>query len=101
MKTKVYRGIAASPGIIIGDAFVYDSKRHIVEKTRILPKDVPVEIKKLKDAIEVSKKEILDIKETVNEELGETQAAIFNFHYMMLNDPQIINTTVDTIENES
>lgn len=101
MKQNLFKGTAASPGIIIGDVFIFDSQKCEIEKTLIPPKDVPLEIKKFKDAIEVSKNEVLKIKEAVNREIGETQAAIFNFHYLMLDDPQVIKTAIEIIEKEN
>ena len=101
MKITQFKGTPASPGIIIGDAFVFDSLRPIVEKHIIPPKDVPLEIKRLKDAVEASKKEVLKIKELVNKEIGKAHADIFKFHYMMLDDPQIIQSTTDLIEKEN
>ena len=100
MKNKTFNGVAASPGIIMGEAYVFDSKKHIVEKVEIEQKDVPGEIERLEDSLEKSKAEILDLKDSVNREIGESQAAIFNFHYLMLSDPHIINTAKKKIESD-
>ena len=53
-------GIAASPGIAIGRAFVYRKQALLVEKRQVA--DVKVEIDKFKGGLERAKGELLEIK---------------------------------------
>ena len=55
-------GIGASPGVVIGRAFVVHSESFRVFPRQIADADVEGEIERFKKAIEHSKQEVLEIK---------------------------------------
>jgi len=85
------KGIAASPGIVIGKALIL-KKAKSDAKIETIPEDrINDEIDKLHKAIEQAKKEIKIIKDNIGKEIGKERAEIFDAHMMMLDDPELIS----------
>lgn len=93
------KGIGASPGIAIGKALVVEEKEIVIEKKAIT--DIDAEVKKLNDAVEVSKVELTAVKEKVAKEVGEEESEIFGAHLLVLEDPEFIGEAENKIKNES
>lgn len=99
-RTEVIEGIPASPGIVIGKAFVLDTERpHVVEEA-ISPDDIDAEVEGFETAIEDTKREILRLKCTLAEALGDEDASIFDPHLMILDDSMVVNGTIRRIRDE-
>ncbi|MBC2575953.1 phosphoenolpyruvate--protein phosphotransferase [Peptostreptococcus canis] len=92
-------GIGASPGIAIGNALVVEHSEIVIEKIEEV--NVDVELKKLSDAVNVSKEELTKVKEKVARELGEEEAEIFGAHLLVLEDPEFIGEAENKIKNEA
>jgi phosphotransferase system enzyme I (PtsI) len=84
------QGIGASPGIVIGKAFVLDQAEVAVKKEKIAEQQVEAEVERLRQALARTKEEIFDLKRKVGSEIGDRQAAIFNAHLMFLDDPTLL-----------
>lgn len=93
------KGIGASPGIAIGKALVIEENEIVIEKKAIT--DIDAEVKKLKDAVELSKAELTAVKEKVAKEVGEEESEIFGAHILVLEDPEFIGEAENKIKNES
>jgi len=59
-----------------------------------------ISIKRFKEAVEESKKQILRIKERIREKIGEKEASIFQSHLNILEDPLLIDETIKRIKKE-
>ncbi|HBG0719350.1 phosphoenolpyruvate--protein phosphotransferase [Clostridioides difficile] len=94
-----YKGIGASPGVALGKALVVEHSELVIEKKSI--DNVEAEIAKLEDAVAVSKKELVKVKEKASEELGAEEAEIFEAHLLVLEDPELIGSAIDKIKTES
>ncbi|NOZ63368.1 MAG: phosphoenolpyruvate--protein phosphotransferase [Caldiserica bacterium] len=94
------KGIPVSPGVAIGDAFVLKSEVVSVPAYRISESKVPQEVKKFFDAILSTKRELRKIQERVAEDLGGTYPEIFSAHLLFLDDPILVEGTVELIEKE-
>ncbi|KAA9026052.1 phosphoenolpyruvate--protein phosphotransferase [Niallia endozanthoxylica] len=92
------QGIAASSGIAIAKAYRLVEPDLSFEKTRIT--DEEQEIKRLKDAIAITKTELEAIREKANAELGADKAAIFEAHLLIANDPELITPIEDKIKTD-
>ncbi len=92
------KGIGASPGIVLGKALVLKNEQISIDRKII--NDCEKEIEKLKSAIEVSKEELIKIKEKALLELGEHEAQIFEAHLLVLEDPELIESTISKINDE-
>lgn len=91
------KGIAASAGVAI--AKVYKLEQPQVE---IIKKDADstTEIEKLKNALELTKKDIEGIKERAVGRLSDEELAIFDAHLMVASDPDFISQIEDKIKGE-
>jgi phosphotransferase system enzyme I (PtsI) len=84
------QGIAASPGIAVAPAFLfYDDYNASIPSYPIANEDVESEFERFTDAIEQAKKEVTLLRSKAYKEAGEEQAAIFDAHLMMLDDPDV------------
>ncbi|WP_079527067.1 phosphoenolpyruvate--protein phosphotransferase [Halobacillus hunanensis] len=92
------QGIGASSGIAIAKVYRLEAPDLTYDKTKI---DQPAdEIKRLHDAIDVSKSELEKIKEHTKKTLGDEHAEIFSAHLLVLSDPELINPIEDKIKSE-
>jgi len=91
-------GIGASPGIAMGKVLLIQSQELIIEKKII--KDVDIEKNRFLKALEASKGELSHIRDKALRELGVEKADIFEAHLMVLEDPELISSTVNKIEDE-
>ncbi len=93
-------GISASPGIVVGTAFLMDSEILVVPTIHVSNGRVETEIDKFKIALEATRNEIHAIKTSLAEQLGEDHAKIFDAHLLILDDVMITEDTIKAIKNE-
>ncbi len=91
-------GTGASPGFALGKILVVNNEPLEIEKEEI--KDIIAEKEKFLGALEASKEEVSAIREKALKDLGNEKAAIFDAHRMILEDPELIQSTIQKIENE-
>ncbi len=89
MSIIITKGTIASPGIRMGKAYIYHGDNIPVPKYQIGEKDVESEIQRLHNAMETTKKEILEIQKQIASGLSKDMADIFISHIMVLEDPQM------------
>ncbi len=94
------QGIAASPGIAIGEAYILSVDSLHVESQVLLEKDVDAEIEKFLLAVQITKDELQRLRTETAKSLGEESAKIFEMHQLMLEDELIIDETVRRIKIE-
>jgi phosphotransferase system enzyme I (PtsI) len=92
------KGMNASPGVALGKALVLEHNEIIIEKKTI--ENIELEQKKLMDAIDKSKEELIKIKERALVELGAEKAEIFEAHLLVLQDPELVDSTLSKIKDE-
>ena len=91
------RGLAASPGIAIGPAYVLRRERLIIPERQLDPREVEGEIERLHRAF-------AQTRETLNEIRGGLEATglvgtIFEAQFLFLEDPQLIENAVSNIRD--
>jgi len=94
------KGIAASPGIEIGKAYVLKEQQIIINKENITEDMVEKEIDRLEGAIAQSRAQVEKIKERAEKELGRDKAEIFGAHLMVLEDPVFIDEIKAKIKDD-
>lgn len=94
------RGIAASPGIAIGKTYILEKEDFCTLEYKIKNDEVEVEIKRFKEALERTKEQIEQLKARVSEKVGEREAYIFQAYLHMLDDPLLIEETINKIKKE-
>ncbi len=91
-------GVAAAPGIVIGEAYFFDKKVFKAQKNLI--EDTDKAIDEFREALAKSKKELHKILDLALEKLGKDRAVIFEAQIMILDDPVLIETIEKRIREE-
>jgi len=91
----VLAGIAASPGIAHGPAFVYLQKELDVPCYHIDEGEVEGEVERFEQAILTTRQQITEIRNKIAASLGEGEASIFDAHLMVLEDSALIGEVTD------
>ena len=90
-------GIGASSGYGIGKAFIV--KEFVPPTSRTI--DDPVsEVKRFEDAVKQAHQELEQIYQDKKDNLGEENAAIFQAHITMLNDPELNAGVINKINKD-
>ena len=85
----VLSGLAASPGVVIGEVFrIYD--RVDIPRHSIPSNGVPTEVQRFLHAVERVKKDLRAIRERLHLDAHRDGADIFHAHIMMLEDPTMV-----------
>src|SRR5574341_497687 len=98
MHEKTYRGIVASPGIVIGRAYLLDRRKVVVAGGRIEDVSVKDEVARFRKALEVSKAQLEELKKRFTRGLGKSHLYILETHIMLLEDKMLIDGTVKRIK---
>ncbi|MDD5634374.1 MAG: phosphoenolpyruvate--protein phosphotransferase, partial [Candidatus Omnitrophica bacterium] len=88
------KGIPAAPGIAIGKAHVFGTQDIVPVERDIDPKDISDEVKRFKQALENTKKEILSIEDKISREMGLEHGKIFSAHLLVLEDNVLVQEVV-------
>jgi phosphoenolpyruvate-protein phosphotransferase (PTS system enzyme I) len=86
---RSFKGIAVSPGIVIGRVFVLDDEHRRIPRRTVRPEHLPVEHDRLWKALGSSIAELTALRERTRAQLGEEAAKIFAFHIGMLSDASL------------
>lgn len=92
------KGIGASSGIAIAKAYKLEMPDLTVSRDTV--EDTTAEIKKLYDYKAAVEEEIKTIKEAASKNLSAEEAAVFDAHLMMLNDPEFAGQIESKIKDE-
>ncbi|WP_145946119.1 phosphoenolpyruvate--protein phosphotransferase [Paenibacillus sp. Y412MC10] len=96
--SQLLTGVPASPGIAIAKAYRLETEESIPQQRKV--DDPAAEKQRLRSAVDAAKADIDRIRETTLERLGPQKAEIFEAHLFLLDDPDLIDTTLDQIESE-
>jgi phosphotransferase system enzyme I (PtsI) len=99
MSEKIFNGIGASPGIVIGRVYLLDRKKVVVAGQRIEDVNVKSEVVRFKKAVEVSKVQLEDIRKRYTRDLGKSHRYILDTHIMLLEDKLLVEGTVKRIKD--
>ena len=93
-------GIPVSPGIVIGKVLLLDNRMSAVPKYKIKKDRIAKEIIRFTRAISKTKRELIEIQRKFVDKVGETHAAIFDAHLLMLEDSSLIEETIEQIRDK-
>jgi phosphoenolpyruvate-protein phosphotransferase (PTS system enzyme I) len=82
----ILTGIPASPGLAVGRVCFW-SDPESVPRYPIPPDRIKPELERFDRALESSRQQLRDLRQRVEKELGEDEAAIFSSHQLLLDDP--------------
>jgi len=99
-KERIFNGIAASPGIVLGRAYVFTKNTPRVEEKSINANDASKELERLSHAVERSEKELQKVLQLTEEKIGSQKAKIFEAQIMILNDTVLFDAIKKRIQKE-
>jgi phosphotransferase system enzyme I (PtsI) len=97
---KFIQGIGASPGIVIGKAYLVERFKVRLPQKQIEPGQVEEEVKRFLNAIQESQNQLTEIKEKILDPQVRKHSFILDVHLMILDDEMLIQDTVDTIRKK-
>ncbi|UCF81314.1 MAG: phosphoenolpyruvate--protein phosphotransferase [Acidobacteriota bacterium] len=98
MSTRlVARGIAASGGVAYGKAFLLRDEEISIFHVSLHESDVPLEVKRLQNAVASSKRQLNVIREKVTKTLGENHAYFLDAQICALDDPLLVERAASTV----
>ena len=102
MGEKTFNGIGASPGIVIGRAYLLDRRKVVVaEQQPIGDINVKYETTRFKKALELSRSQIEEIRKRLSRDLGRSHRYILDTHIMLLEDKMLVDGTIKRIKEET
>ncbi len=98
---RIFRGIPVSPGVCRGKILVL-GKPHgdIFPRAEIAETDVPAELKRFEQALVDTRQQVLEVQRQLTEGLGANDAAIFDAHLLVLEDPSMIDEVTKLISQD-
>jgi phosphotransferase system enzyme I (PtsI) len=97
---KFIQGIGASPGIIVGKAYLVERFKVRLPQKQIASVRVEEEVKRFLNAIQESQNQLTEIKEKILDPEVRKHSFILDVHSMILNDEMLLQDTVDTIRKK-
>lgn len=95
---QYFQGKSVYKGIVMGPVAVLKKNDYQVKRARI--EDPEAEVKRVKEAVGVSKKQLGRLYDKAVREVGEASAAIFEVHQMMLEDEDYLESMENMIRTE-
>ncbi len=92
------KGTGASAGIGIGRAVIVEEKELVIKRETVT--DTAAEVRRFKEALEVSKSQTEALAEDLGKRVGEKEAEILKGHIMLLSDPMLVGEIETNITNE-
>jgi phosphotransferase system enzyme I (PtsI) len=94
------RGIAVSPGIAVGNAYVRRPEEVVVPNFVVDPSKVDAEIERFRAALDQTRSEIQATQARLEDQMGEDHAKIFDAHLLILEDTKALEDTEKMIRDQ-
>jgi phosphotransferase system enzyme I (PtsI) len=96
----MYKGIAVSPGVVVGVAYCLDGPMGQSELQQLADEaSIPEELSRFDEALRIAAGELDGIVAKVAQQLGTGEADIFRSHLQMLRDPSLLSKVHDGIQS--
>ena len=95
---KKYTGKSVFAGVAIGKVMLYDKGQQQVKRKKV--EDTVYEVARYQEACEKAKEELACLYDKALKEVGESGAAIFEIHQMMLDDDDYIESVKNIIDTQ-
>lgn len=96
----VIKGVPASPGIAIGRAYVLENEEIIISRIDIPKAKIRAEVKRFKQALEATHRDLDATENKVLKMLGKEHARLIDTHRLILRDPLITKDVPKRIQDE-
>lgn len=97
-KERILKGVAASPGVAHGPAFVILQQKLEIPVYQVDDEHLPREIERFEQGLLQAREQLSKLRNEVAEQLGENEAHIFDAHLMVLEDKALIDETILEVE---
>jgi phosphotransferase system enzyme I (PtsI) len=97
---KFIQGIGASPGIVVGKAYLVERFKVRLPQKQIASGQVEEEVNRFLNAIQKSQNQLTEIKEKILDPEVRKHSFILDVHSMILNDEMLLQDTVGTIRKK-
>jgi len=97
---KIYSGIPASSGIAIGHALPIHGFGLNVPRIKVDEDELEKEIVLFKKAVKETKEDLKNVQNRVKNDIGVEESAIFDAHIMLLDDPNLIEQSIEKAREE-
>ena len=94
------RVVPISPGIAIGPARIFRPTASAIQHTKILPQQVEAEQQRLQEAITAAAQELRELQAHVAKTVGQNEAAIFEAHELIVQDPDLLEEAQQAIASD-
>jgi phosphotransferase system enzyme I (PtsI) len=98
MPPQIFRGIGVSSGIAIGKAVVIEKRRPHAKREVLDAARLPGEVSRLRQALDLSRRQILEIQERIAKEVGQQYGRIFDAHLLILEDRLLVEEATAYIQ---
>ncbi len=99
-KDITFKGVPVSPGISVGDVYLYVRNNFEINSRDLIPEDIEKEISDFQRSIEISVKELSKIRNYSYEKIGEVNSLIFDAQLEFLQDKFFLSQIIHRIQNE-
>ncbi len=93
----VHEGIPASPGIAIGPIHVMARGFSAPDVYAISENEITTEQERFREALEVTKRQLLELQQRLESLSGESESGIFEAHVMVLEDRAVVDRVIEFI----
>ncbi len=94
----MFKGIPLSKGVAIGKAHLLDRSKFCIIKRKLAPEEVEGEIKRFRNAIEMAKVQMQEIKKRASK-VADKYAVILDTYTLLLEDDVLVRDTIENIKN--
>ncbi len=95
----IYQGIPASPGVAIAPVHVIARGFSAPDVYEIKEAEVSAEQERFKLAIEITKRQLIELQCRLEDLSGDNESGIFEAHVMMIEDPSVYKRVLGGIDN--
>jgi len=99
-KEKIYEGIAASPGVVIGRVHTFNLEEAVIVPRKIRQSEVPAEIARFEDSLIATRQELLTIRKELAQRLDRNETDLFDAHLLLVEDRALIEEVIRGIEEK-
>lgn len=93
-------GIAASPGIGLGPFLRIEPEELAVRDVPVAPEEVANELERFHAALHAARRDLVQIRDGIAAELGSQEAAIYDAHLMIVDDPEMRRSVEEQVRND-
>ena len=95
---QTFTGLATARGLVSGPAFIYRGYGEVpISEHAIAESEMESELKRLRDAVAITKRDLEDLISVLRERTGRTDIRVFECHLMIIEDDFLMNEVEDRV----